>query len=250
MRLRFTPSGRAEALNLLFTPIVLFAFVSSQTGFNHHLRYVLPAMIFFAIGLGILASPMVAGRRRLRVVTWTLAATATAASLAAFPSSHAYFNVLIGGPRNGPLHLLYSNFDWGQDLLLLEEWVEENPDKPLDGVVHTLPIVLGVHELSGLTRKEVPKVVSAQTRDSQSSAVPDGPLPGRYAVSVMALYQRDRAYEYFRTLRPADYVGYTFQIYEVTLAQANAIRKHNKLPPLMMEDLEVLLKLRRQAAKN
>ncbi len=33
-----------------------------------------------------------------------------------------YFNEAIGGPLNGPEHLLGSNVDWGQDLPYLAEW--------------------------------------------------------------------------------------------------------------------------------
>jgi len=37
-------------------------------------------------------------------------------SLWIYPHSLSYFNESIGGPLNGPLHLLGSNVDWGQDV--------------------------------------------------------------------------------------------------------------------------------------
>lgn len=40
-----------------------------------------------------------------------------ASSLWIYPHSLSYFNESIGGPLNGPKHLLGSNVDWGQDLL-------------------------------------------------------------------------------------------------------------------------------------
>ena len=41
---------------------------------------------------------------------------AALSSLWVYPHSLGYFNESIGGPLNGPKHLLGSNLDWGQDL--------------------------------------------------------------------------------------------------------------------------------------
>jgi hypothetical protein len=45
-----------------------------------------------------------------------------ASSLWVYPHSLSYFNESIGGPLNGPKHLLGSNVDWGQDLRYLISW--------------------------------------------------------------------------------------------------------------------------------
>jgi hypothetical protein len=50
-------------------------------------------------------------------------------TLSAYPHELAYFNELAGGPRNGYAHLLHSNLDWGQDLLLAAEWQRQHPSK-------------------------------------------------------------------------------------------------------------------------
>lgn len=42
-----------------------------------------------------------------------------ASSLWIYPHSLSYFNESMGGPLNGPEHLLGSNIDWGQDLRYL-----------------------------------------------------------------------------------------------------------------------------------
>jgi hypothetical protein len=49
-----------------------------------------------------------------------------ASSLWFYPHSLSYFNELVGGPENGPQHLLGSNFDWGQDLRYAIWWLESN----------------------------------------------------------------------------------------------------------------------------
>jgi len=48
-----------------------------------------------------------------------------ASSLWGYPHSLSYFNESIGGPLNGPKHLLGSNVDWGQDLRYLLFWVKD-----------------------------------------------------------------------------------------------------------------------------
>lgn len=58
---------------------------------------------------------------------YSLAATGSfcwflASSLWIYPHSLSYFNESVGGPLNGPKHLLGSNVDWGQDLRYLESW--------------------------------------------------------------------------------------------------------------------------------
>lgn len=43
-----------------------------------------------------------------------------------FPHFIAYFNELIGGPKNGYKYVVDSNLDWGQDLKRLSQYVEKN----------------------------------------------------------------------------------------------------------------------------
>jgi hypothetical protein len=98
-------------------------------------------------------------------------------SLWVYPHSLSYFNESIGGPLNGPEHLLGSNVDWGQDLRYLKWWLEEHPEArpvylayfgyiyPEDvGINYTLPAIDGAF-------------------GENKSIVPLGLLPGWYAVS-------------------------------------------------------------------
>ena len=119
---------------------MILTFVSSQTGINEHMRYVLPIFPFFFIWIGrvrpcLLAfnqsfrknRRMIAGLLSLASLLWIVSS-----SLYYYPHSLSYFNELIGGPRNGWKHLANSNIDWGQDLLFLRKWVESHPEaKPL-----------------------------------------------------------------------------------------------------------------------
>lgn len=220
----YSARGTAEAACLLFPGLSLFMFVSSQTGFSHHLRYVLPFLTFQSIAVGICCINLPIGGLARRSV-WAFAAVGVVASLLEFPHSHAYFNEIVGGPVNGPLHLLNSNVDWGQDILLLEEWANEHPDKPLDGVQHSLPVQLGVRALTSLPVFDVPRFFM----ESLPAAGGDELIPGRYAVSVCHLYEEGSGYEYFRCLDPIDQIGRTIFIYEVSLADINRIRSETAL---------------------
>jgi hypothetical protein len=68
------------------------------------------------VALRILLSYLVAGS-----LCWFLVS-----SLWVFPHSLSYFNESIGGPLNGPKHLLGSNVDWGQDFLYLRDWLHKH----------------------------------------------------------------------------------------------------------------------------
>jgi hypothetical protein len=56
------------------------------------------------------------------IVTACLVAIAIS-SLSVYPHELSYFNEISGGPSNGYKHLLGSNVDWGQDLLLIRTWM-------------------------------------------------------------------------------------------------------------------------------
>jgi len=53
------------------------------------------------------------------------------ASFHIHPHYLAFFNILAGGPRNGPHYLIDSNIDWGQDLKKLKRWTDRNAAAPL-----------------------------------------------------------------------------------------------------------------------
>ncbi|QDU38341.1 hypothetical protein Mal4_26680 [Maioricimonas rarisocia] len=227
LTLGITRNGLAEAVALLTAPLALFVFVSLQTGFNHHLRYVLPSVAFVAVAIGVCcARPQ--RHPRLAAAGWVLAAAGVLASLAEFPHTHSFFNMLAGGPLNGHRHLLNSNIDWGQDILLLEKWARENPDRPLDGVVHTLPDVLNSRALVDLPKEGIPRLLTG------TGPLPDdgGPAPGRYAIGVIPLYREDSEYAWLRELEPVEMVARTIRIYEVSREEANRIREQAGLPLL------------------
>jgi 4-amino-4-deoxy-L-arabinose transferase-like glycosyltransferase len=111
---------RRDSLVLLAPGALIVAIASFETGINHHMRYVLP---FFGFGLVLLGASflfLINGRNLLRIPTAALLLWSICSSAFIYPHSLAYFNELAGGPQNGHRHLLHSNIDWGQDLLMLK----------------------------------------------------------------------------------------------------------------------------------
>ena len=133
---------------ILLTPAILnLCLVSSQTGFNHHLRYVYPslALSFVAMGQAWIptqsSTPVIGDlgrsmffpcsfrfRRCLPATAALLLGYSVVSTACTYPHHLCYFNDLVGGPQNGSKHLLGSNVDFGQNSLLLKQWlIAEQP---------------------------------------------------------------------------------------------------------------------------
>jgi 4-amino-4-deoxy-L-arabinose transferase-like glycosyltransferase len=117
---------RWREIVLLAPGVAVLALVSSQTGFNHHLRYVLP----FLPGLYLFLSRGIAGGGKWNR-RWAAACCVwyAASSAAILPRSYTFFTEAVGGASEGWRYLGNSNLDWGQDLLALRDWADSNPDK-------------------------------------------------------------------------------------------------------------------------
>lgn len=139
--------------------LCLIVIASSQTEFNHHLRYVYPSL---ALGLVLLGQAAVleaatpprsdrmpdssdslfsistvfrALNSSARPLQLILIAEAACSGLTIYPHHLAYFNAFVGGPENGPKHLVHSSFDWGQDNLLLRDWYMQHRRPPVTRLV-------------------------------------------------------------------------------------------------------------------
>lgn len=116
----------ANEIFVLFPMVVILIAVSMQTGFSRHMRYILPAMPFLYIAIGRVVSP--GAPMAMRVIVPLLTVASAVESVAVWPCSASFFNIVAGGPSAGGRHLLDSNLDWGQDALRLRKWCLEHPD--------------------------------------------------------------------------------------------------------------------------
>lgn len=246
------PTARRDQFVLLFPAAFLFAFVSSQTGFSHHMRYVLPCFPFVIVAAG--ATVAWAEQRKSRIAQAggaLLLALGIASSLRVYPHSLSYFNEAAGGPRSGGQHLDNSNIDWGQDLLYLKSWIAEHPEAHPFGLAY-----FGVVDprIMGIEYVIAPPVQGIVVPASHASSSARGPRAGYFAVSVNFLYGTTFAcfkhagedatpcggkdFEYFRMLKPIDRIGYSIYVYHLTFDEANELRYrfgYDPLPPEAME---------------
>jgi hypothetical protein len=207
--------SRRDLLVLLAPGIGLFVLVSSQTGMNRFMRYVVPALPFLYVFIaGTFARlpmpPPWHAVARVGLLVW-----AVVASLGTCPHNLSYFNELVGGPAGGPSQLLDANVDWGQDLLHLARWHRNHP--------HARPFhveYFGVVEpkLAGIEARPAACVTPAMRR---ANVLSQRRPPGWYAVSVNLLY----GFQSFQPLEscfddllervPVARAGYSIWIYRV-----------------------------------
>ena len=200
---------------LIMPAATVIAFVSSQTGFNHHVRYVLPAIPFLFVlacrvfGLsryrrGACCEPIGRPRWHRLVGATTVMAFSwfIVSSLSVYPHTLSYFNEFVGGPRHGHRHLLNSNIDWGQDLLYLRKWIDENPDaRPI------YLVYFGAWQMKPLVERWPVELLA------RSETIL---LPGWYAVSLNELYGKHQGLHFLRTLKPIHRAGYSILVFHVS----------------------------------
>jgi hypothetical protein len=213
-------SWRTDRLRPTFADVVVLApaftvlvLVSAQTGFNHHLRYILPAFPFVFIAVSRVFRDD-SDDRRSRIVPGLGAvslASFLVASVVHSPHHLSYFNEVAGGAANGPEHLLNSNLDWGQDLLFLKEWADHHPEaRPLQIVFR------------GGFRSESLKVWDARTEHRYWADIGarsgSAEAPKWLAISVSELFERPLGEDIYAKLRrrtPNDRAGETIYIYKI-----------------------------------
>lgn len=215
-------AGLRDELVLLLPLVCVLTLVSSQTGFNHHLRYALPIFPLTFILIARLGRAMKLGHVGLGLTVALALGGSVVSSLRVYPHSISYFNEFIGGPRNGRYHLLDSNIDWGQDLFYLKRWVDRHPAaKPLY-VAYGIPYI--DPKSVGISYDRPPAGPnSAGAADLDDEEI--GPKPGWYAMSVLRIHDYGRDFDYFLDLEPVDVVGYSIYIYHITPESAARLKQ-------------------------
>lgn len=196
---------------LLLSVISVTAFlaVSSQTGFNHHHRYII--MIYPLIFvIASLALSHIGKPRIVRIFAGVLVMSSIGASITSSPHFLSYFNVLAGGPSSGWKKLAFSNVDWGQDLLLVDNWISRYPD------LRPLSFELRFSQMNG-DLFGLPRSVPRRKAREYKLFVAPGEDCEYYIVNVRALYNLpgQPGLQYLQSLEPIDRIGNSFNVYEV-----------------------------------
>jgi len=237
-------AGWRDELTLLAPAAVVLTLVSAETGFNHHLRYILPIFPFTFIWMSKAARAVERRERLPAVLTAGATAWAVASSLLVYPHCLSYFNELAGGPAHGSEHLVDSNIDWGQDLLFLRDWLKAHPEARPLGLAY-----FGYCDprVAGIEFTPPPKGETSPEESVGPHAVELGPQPGWYAVSVSMMrgYQYPlpdgrggtqwfplNSFSYFQRFRPVAYAGWSIYIYHITPEECSQVRREMGLPAL------------------
>ena len=222
-----------DEIVLLLPAVVSFVFVSSQSGFSRHFRYVLPVLPFVFIWISQVASPAIRHPRTIGVLVAGFLTWSVASSLWVYPHSMSYFTELVGGPEHGHRYLLDSNFDWGQDAFYLKEWRQRHPEA---APLNILPANSYASDLIDggdlLAEESNDPHAPAGGFVLPAAAWKNSPMPGWFAVSMRRVHDADGDYSYFMRLKPVAGVGYGFKIFHITVREANRVRRELEMPVL------------------
>ncbi len=189
---------------VLYVPIVAYFGVSFLRLLNIGYRHILVVLPFAFV----IASSVVTGIRRkgtrlamVGLCLWLLVSTVRIS-----PHYLAYFNELIGGPRNGFRYLVDSNLDWGQDLENLKRYMDR----------HGIPAVRLAY--FGSARPDYYGIVSQPVPLTKPDGLENGPAEV-YAISATLLqngYLDDRlAFSWLREYEPFAHVGYSILLFHL-----------------------------------
>jgi 4-amino-4-deoxy-L-arabinose transferase-like glycosyltransferase len=223
-----------DELNLLIPAAIFFAVVSSQTGFSHHMRYVMPMYPFLIVSIGKLAYFFRSGHAVTASAVSALLSWAFVGSLAVYPHSLSYFNEIAGGPKSGHSFLLDSNIDWGQDLLYFRDWLRKHPeahplklayfnavDPRLFDIEYQLPPLsteAWLSEFDDFGQKDRYYAISVNLLEGLTFWVPDGNGGGEHINS-------HHVFDILKCIEPIARAGFSINIYRVTPEQARAWRR-------------------------
>lgn len=182
-------------LALWLPVLIIIIAASSQTGFNHHLRYVLPIAPFVAIATGGLARHIAPDTRAAGWFVCAMLIWSVTSSLLVYPHSLSYFNELSGGPSKGHEHLAGSNVDWGQDLLFFVDWAQAHPQQQPVFLIYS-NYVDNIAYKFGFCRPTLLR-------------------PGWYAVDLHSIMEPGSRYLFFSKMDPVARAGYSILIYRI-----------------------------------
>lgn len=202
-------TNRRQTLFLLI-PTVLYFSTTTQSGLNIGYRHILPMLpLLYIIGSGLVPRQW----RRDGVLNWRtfVIVLAVCGSLASTLRTHphyvSYFNVLVAADEKVQI-LGDSNLDWGQDLLRLRAWMDEN------GVERVKLSYFGSAEPSYYLNYD-PLPGEKRHRDLWWNVPFDraNPESGVYAISIHSLLEmplqpsEKTVYQWFRDHEPTTTVG-------------------------------------------
>jgi 4-amino-4-deoxy-L-arabinose transferase-like glycosyltransferase len=191
----------------MLAPMVFYGALSAAGHVDIGLRHLLPMYPFFYVLLAAgLAGRRPAPRKLATTVIVVILVATAAESLAAFPYYTAFFNVLVGGSKNGPKYLVDSNIDWGQDLKRLGRFsADHGSPRMCIAYFGTAPTWYYVPQAANFPSLE--ELRKGADLDCEFAAVSVTPLEG--------VYIPEERFAWLRDVPPLDRVGYSIYVWDV-----------------------------------
>jgi hypothetical protein len=184
--------------------MIFYGALSAAGHVDIGLRHLLPIYPFF---YALLAAGLLTLRWKGKTPVMAVILLASAAeSLAAYPYYTAFFNVAVGGPKNGPKYLVDSNIDWGQDLKRLGQFSAQH-GSPRFCVTYfgTAPAWYYVPRAGNFPALE--EIRKGTDLDCEFAAVSVTPLEGVYVPQELFAWLRD--------VPPLERIGYSIYVWDV-----------------------------------
>jgi hypothetical protein len=120
--LNYLENHFAEFSMILF--MIIYGIYALRSNLNIGIRHILPIMpfVYILITIGLKTTYIY----MKNILIFILVAWYFLETLFASPYFLSYFNELGGGVKNGYNYAVASNYDWGQDLKRLSQWVKSN----------------------------------------------------------------------------------------------------------------------------
>ncbi len=213
-------SMRPVEMGLIF-PALVYLGASMLGSLNVGIRYLLPMLpLLYLFAARTAAGPLRSGWLRVGVLAILLGSQA-ALHVWIYPDYLAFYNLAVGGPRNGYRIAVDSNLDWGQDLPGLAAYLAKHDDQ--------LQVYLSYFGWAdpayyGIDAVRLPGWPPPQPDPVRPPFHPLNPPPGRYAISAsnlvgVQLYEPD-SFAYFRARQPVATIGHSIFVYEIQPATA------------------------------
>lgn len=193
---------------------ILYGVFCMASGPNIGYRFLLPALVLATVYGGRVMVDAWRWRWAQRALVAVLCLWLGASSLWIHPHYLAYFNEIVGGPKNGHRYLVDSNLDWGQALPALKEWMDKHgvEEVNLSYFGTADPAYYGVkyQYLPGFDYLRPERVWDPDVR----------PPAEYYAISATNLwgvyFSRPETYAAFRALEPVGHAGHAILIYRAS----------------------------------
>lgn len=113
-------------LSVILTPIIIYWVVTLKGQLNIGIRHLMPTIPFVLLLIGYFIHPIVNGKKRYsKIILAVLVCFMMISTLTNFPNFTAYFNEFTPKDQRYT-RLIDSSLDWGQDLLRLKKYIDDN----------------------------------------------------------------------------------------------------------------------------